>query len=69
MGLLKHLNAFLITTASYDLPYQTRLRPAGKPTGKGNETTPITHFKPKKKEFGERKLTKKQRKTLKMKRC
>lgn len=63
MGLMKYLNAVVLMAGAYEEPYQTKLRPAGKPTGKGNETTPITHFKPKKKGFGERRLTKKQRKT------
>ena len=62
MGLLRYLNALVLMADTYNAPYQTRLRPAGRPTGKGNETTPYTHFKPKKKEFGTRKLTKKQRK-------
>lgn len=42
--------------------YATRRRIAGKPTGIGNETKPYTHCKAKKKKFGERKLSKKQRK-------
>ena len=42
--------------------YDTRRRIAGKPTGIGNETRPYTHRKVKKKVFGERKLSKKQRK-------
>ncbi|MBR2502100.1 MAG: hypothetical protein IKB68_06470 [Rikenellaceae bacterium] len=36
---------------------------AGKPTGQGNETKPFTHVKRKKKKYGERKLSKKERKT------
>ena len=41
--------------------YATRRIIAGKPTGVGNETKPYTHRKTKKKKFGERKLSKKQR--------
>lgn len=63
MGLIKYLTAVLQMTTAYDTPYQARLRPAGKPTGRGNNTTPIGHFRPKKKKFGARKLTKKQRKS------
>lgn len=41
--------------------YDTRRIVAGKPTGIGNETRPYTHRKVKKKIFGKRKLSKKQR--------
>lgn len=63
MGLMKYLNAVLQMITAVDTPYQARLRPVGKPMGRGNDTTPIGHFRPKKKKFGERKLTKKQRKS------
>ena len=33
-------------------------------TGVGNTTKPVGHFKAKKKKFGEKKLSKKQRKSL-----
>lgn len=42
--------------------YATKPRKAGKPSGKGNDTQPPTYIKPKKKEFGTKKLSKKQRK-------
>ena len=42
--------------------YAPRWRVAGKPTGIGNETKPITRRKVKKKIFGSRKLSKQQRK-------
>lgn len=42
--------------------YTTKPRKAGKPSGKGNDTQPPTYIKPKKKEFGVKKISKKQRK-------
>lgn len=42
--------------------YTTKPRKAGKPSGKGNDTQPPTYIKNKKKEFGAKKLSKKQRK-------
>ncbi len=42
--------------------YMTKSPKAGKPSGKGNNTQPLTYIKPKKKEFGTKKLSKKQRK-------
>ena len=42
--------------------YTTKLPKAGKPSGKGNNTQSPTYIKTKKKEFGTKKLSKKQRK-------
>lgn len=42
--------------------FTTNRRVAGKPTGKGNNTTDITKRKAKKKKYGEKKLSKRQRK-------
>lgn len=42
--------------------FMTKPPKAGKPSGKGNNTQPLIHFKPKKKEFGTKKLSRKQRK-------
>lgn len=50
-----------MVSSSYDSPYQLQNVPAGKPTGKGNETKPYTHTKSKKKKYGERRLSKRQR--------
>lgn len=46
----------------YQNIYTTKPPKAGKPSGKGNDTQPPTYIKPKKKEFGIKKLSKKQRK-------
>ncbi len=62
MGLTKYLS-MLIPALAMEEVYTTR-RAAGKPTGKGNGTTPPTHVKNKKKKFGEKKLSKKQRKQI-----
>lgn len=63
MRLINHLTKVLQMVGSpYDSPYQLQSVPAGKPIGKGNNTQPFCHVKSKKKKFGERKLSKKQRK-------
>lgn len=41
--------------------YTFRKRRAGRPSGRGNNTTPPTYIKPKKKVWGSPRLTKKQR--------
>lgn len=41
--------------------FYPRVRVAGKLTGQGNETKPFTHVKRKKKKYGERKLSKKEK--------
>lgn len=60
MGIMRYIGQ-VAAMVDADL-YATRRRKAGKPTGIGNETKPITHRKVKKKKFGSRKLSKKQRK-------
>lgn len=63
MGIVNHFTKVLEMVNTFDRSlYQTSYRPAGKPTGKGNNTQPFCHVKSKKKKFGERKLSKKQRK-------
>ena len=48
MGLIKYLTAVLQMTTAYDTPYQARLRPAGKPTGRGNNTPLLDTLDPRK---------------------
>lgn len=61
MGLIRYINMLAPALAMEEI-YGARRRVAGKPTGKGNNTTPPTYIKNKKKKFGEKKLSKKQRK-------
>lgn len=60
MGIISYI-AQVEAMVGADL-YASRRIIAGKPTGIGNETKPYTHRKTKKKIFGERKLSKQQRK-------
>ena len=60
MGIFKYF-AQVALMADRSL-FATNRRVAGKPTGKGNNTTDITRRKAKKKKFGEKKLSKRQRK-------
>lgn len=66
MGLFTYLSkvASMIDLAADNRIFLTRYKPAGKPSGLGNYTTPPTHIKPKKKAYGTKKLSKKQRKIL-----
>ena len=60
MGIFKYIDQ--VALMAYSSLFATNRRAAGKPTGKGNNTTDITKRKAKKKKFGEKKLSKRQRK-------
>lgn len=64
MGLFTYLSkvAAMVDSAAENRVFLTRHKSAGKPSGLGNSTTPPTHIKPKKKAYGTKKLSKKQRK-------